>query len=444
MVSSTSEFSIDATWPHGVTQNEPDVAHIGIRVGALSYTDLADKSDGTSRTYLRASAVSCALWFVDNWWRLRFEPYPESFVPPVDWRLRHELTSIQGGTLWPPIMIYGEGERILIGPRSGAGDIPGPVRYLSVPLVAVDGDEYERKVDEFFHSVAASCEQALDGRVFVELLRVLRGERSDSEVASWRRLEAQLGFDVDCVPETLMREMEKFEERYGEIAVGEAAVAAPGGGSAIALSNAISAAQSSRVRVNLDIARDLSCAGARPTSARPPWKLAERAAAELRLLLGKQGPLLDRDLSDALQLADDVAAKSPGTARELPYGALLQATNSTESCALRSQPGRARRFELGRLLGDAAWQGHTSDEFEFFAPISRARSDRQKFQRAFAQSFLCPFDDVMTAVGTDTPTEDDILKVSNQFDVSQRVITTLLVNKGILERERLDDQIEAA
>jgi len=136
MVSSTSEFSIDATWPHGVTQNEPDVAHIGIRVGALSYTDLADKSDGTSRTYLRASAVSCALWFVDNWWRLRFEPYPESFVPPVDWRLRHELTSIQGGTLWPPIMIYGEGERILIGPRSGAGDIPGPVRYLSVPLVA--------------------------------------------------------------------------------------------------------------------------------------------------------------------------------------------------------------------------------------------------------------------------------------------------------------------
>lgn len=439
------ELVIRAEWPDGVSPDERDIAHIDIEVGSIVFTYLADSSNETSRTYVKASAVSMALWAADNWWRLRFEPFPENLIPPTQWRLRHELTSIQGGTLWPPVMIYGEGGRVLIGPRSGAWDIPGPVRYLSAPVVAIDGDMYERKLDEFFDNVLLNCSKALDGIALKNLLATLRSERKDSELASWRKLEAQLGYDVDQVPLELMSAMEVYENRYGDAAVSEAAIAAPGIESAKAVANAIAAAQASHLRVNTDISRNLDMAGMRPTSALPPWKLAEQAAAELRKRIGKRGPLSDGDLTDALEATTEAAIESQGTASRLPYGALLGATSALDSCALHSIPrSRGRRFELGRILGDAAWLGNAGNTVDFFAPISRAKSDRQKFQRAFSQSLLCPFDDLMELINCDAPSEEDIANASAHFDVSPRVITTLLVNKGVLERERLEDQIEAA
>jgi hypothetical protein len=94
---------------------------------------------------------------------------------------------------------------------------------------------------------------------------------------------------------------------------------------------------------------------------------------------------------------------------------------------------------LARFIGDAVW---TSDAE--FGVVSRAKTDRQKFQRAFAQSLLCPFSELAHHVDLEGPTEAQMDSAARYFHVNARVVRTLLVNKGVLPRETLEEQLEAA
>jgi hypothetical protein len=436
----------DAAWPEGIIPGKPDLAEIIIKAGDQVYTRLADSARGSVRDSLFASAVSLSLWLVKNWWRLRFEPIPGTSVPPVSWRLRHELTAGEGGILWPPIMIYGEGARVIFAPRAGYYDVYGPLGYVKADIAPVDYTEYEEALDFFFEKVIGSCACATDGEALALLNGQLKGERIDAEVLSWRRLEAQLGFDTDEVPDDLMSELQKFQERYGESAVSEAAIASPGSGSARTLQAVLAATYDSPVRISLEVARGLTSAGARPTRYTPPWRLAESCAQELRTVVNAgSGPMNNSALCDVLGVTTSAAIDGPAMARSMAYGAFAFAGNEQNQYALHAAArSRGRRFELARALGDAAWIGNTAANVYSFAPVSSAKSDRQKFQRAFAQSFLCPFSDVIEALGSDEPSDLDIERVAGDFDVSQRVIEMILVNKRIVPRERFADRLEAA
>ena len=70
-------------------------------------------------------------------------------------------------------------------------------------------------------------------------------------------------------------------------------------------------------------------------------------------------------------------------------------------------------------------------------PATDAATARQQFQRAFAQEFLCPFDALLEKINTDQPDDDDIQAAADHFMVSPRVVATVLVNRGELEREAL-------
>ena len=98
-------FRIDARWPCPPAENERDAAHLSLRLGDQVVTRLAIIDRHEVRDYFRASAVTLALWLTDHWWRLRWETLKDQRRPSADWRLRHELTSAPGGTLWPPLMI---------------------------------------------------------------------------------------------------------------------------------------------------------------------------------------------------------------------------------------------------------------------------------------------------------------------------------------------------
>ena len=77
-------------------------------------------------------------------------------------------------------------------------------------------------------------------------------------------------------------------------------------------------------------------------------------------------------------------------------------------------------------------------------PLTKTSTARQKFQRTFAQSLLCPFEDLKAYLETDHPDEDDIAAAAVHFHVANRVVETVLVNKKLIERERLVDRLEAA
>jgi Zn-dependent peptidase ImmA (M78 family) len=73
-------------------------------------------------------------------------------------------------------------------------------------------------------------------------------------------------------------------------------------------------------------------------------------------------------------------------------------------------------------------------------PATGVYTQRQKFQRAFAQEFLCPFMALREFLGKDRPDDEAIEEAASHFQVSPLLIRSALVNKGILERETLSER----
>ncbi len=155
------------------------------------------------------------------------------------------MTSIGGGFAWPRLRIWGEGERVGLASKSDPEGVVGPVRYVTDALYIIAGDDFESAIDRFLAQIAAEkLGFGSDKDPLCALLKALHSERADPQVAQWRRLEAKLGFDPDMAPESLVREVGRFSDRYGNAGIEEAVQAHPGIDAANVLSNEIKVAES--------------------------------------------------------------------------------------------------------------------------------------------------------------------------------------------------------
>lgn len=421
---------------------DQDVAEITLRLGDHILSRIADTEKHTTREYFRASSTAVALWFADNWWRLRWETPADPRYPSVEWRLRHELNSASGGTLWPPVMIYSAGDRIIFAPNIGYRPVSGPQQYIDVfvgTVGTVAANEYEAETDAFLDAVAGQCASLVDGKALSAILKQIRTERRDAELAGWRRLEACLSFDPDEAADEVVYALIDLEDVVGEDGVEEAALAKPGDQAPTVLQAAIEASRESSLSVSLELATNIDKSPELPASA-SPWRFAEEAATELRQIIGvPRGPLRRDTFADIFKARWSDLKNATATARNLPYGARLGEDGATERLAMQTPKNtHDRRFELARLFGDAIWTKGSK-----FGIVSRSRTDRQKFQRAFAQSLLCPFADLQEKVDINAPSAEQISSAAREFRVHENVVRNLLVYKGILPFETLDERIEA-
>ena len=433
-MTASNYFVFSAAWP----KSSDDVAEISLRVGGCVISRIADTEKGTVRDFFRASSTGLALWLADNWWRLRWETISDSRLPSVDWRLRHELNSASGGALWPPAMIFSVGDRIAFAPSVGKKVVDGPQSYFGFKIGMVAAGEYERELDSFFEAVLEHCAMTEDGNALNILLKQIASERNDPELAGWRRLEACLGFDPDAAPDEIVDALVRLEDVAGEDGVEEAAHAQPGANAAQSLSMVIEAAQESKVEVDLSLADSLTRDWNLPSDA-SPWEMAEAAAAELRSIIGvTRGSLNRKDFADIFKARWDDLKSSTATARKLPYGARIGG-EKTSRVALQTLQPHDRRFELARQFGDAVWQKDSA-----FGIVSHAKSDRQKFQRAFAHSLLCPFEDLQRVIDVNDPSPEAMQKAARMFGVHPSVVRNQLVYKGYLPFENTNEEAEAA
>lgn len=434
---SVAEFSVQATWRKQPKPEARDVAELRLAAGEDMLTRLIDLERKEERDYVRSSAVSLALWFADNWWRLRHESLEGSFLPSPDWRLRHELPSASGGTLWPPIMFHSTGERVLITPTYGRPLDLGAVRHILPEVKSISGEGYEAGVDAFFIQVLGVCGKAQDGAALAAIIDALNAERADPDIAAWRRLEARLGFDPDRAPDAVMERLARLEKTVGEAGLEEAAAAAPGGRSAEMLEKVISAAKESEISVDFEVTDNLPRDRIR-TGAAPPWKLGRDAAFQVRQAANlRDGPIKGRAFADLFKVRPE-DLKKPATARDLSYAARLHHRGRRQKLSVQSPVFRNRRFELACALGDSVWL--RAD----FGVVSSAKTDRQKFQRAFAQNLLAPYSDVKEHIDPQAPTEDQVIRAGRHFEVHENVIRRLLVLEGVLPKTTFEDQLEGA
>jgi hypothetical protein len=103
---------------------------------------------------------------------------------------------------------------------------------------------------------------------------------------------------------------------------------------------------------------------------------------------------------------------------------------------LSRRPVTSRRFALARLIADHL----TAHKEDHLLPATGVYTQRQKFQRAFAQEFLCPFMAFRDYLGGGRPDDETIEEAASYFQVSPLMIRSTLVNKGMLEREILSER----
>ncbi len=88
------------------------------------------------------------------------------------------------------------------------------------------------------------------------------------------------------------------------------------------------------------------------------------------------------------------------------------------------------RFAVARLLGDAM-ERPPSDRV---MPATDLATARHKFQRAFAQEFLCPVEVVSQRVSLPHPSDEEVAAVAWDYQVSEWLIQAALMNHGLVER----------
>jgi hypothetical protein len=383
----------------------------------------------------RASAHDLGLWFATNWWRLRWEPPSNA----QGWRLSHEIAGAGGGYAWPSLSIGSDGTHMLL-KATASEDSVLPVRYLNDVAVQISAANFERGIDRFLDQVLARLSTSgLSGTALADLWTTVLEERGSEALAPRRRLEAMLGFDAEEGPQDLLDELAAKMETIGRSATEEMAAAEKARASGRIdeiLQHLAGTGMSMRIP---DEAGALHALADPRAPEELPWQRAERVARAARHHWGlENGPIANRQLADILGIPVGFIDGTRADTRSFMAAGLRTRGQDSIDIALRSRIPAGRRFELARLAADHVYAGGD----DRLLPVTRAGTDRQKFQRAYAQELLLPYEELMDRLGQPEPgsaeiDDTELDEIAGEYGVSPLVARTVLVNKGILPRETL-------
>ena len=433
----TDSFRIDYEWlprEYGDEVELVTLAELDILFGkSRSATTLEDVLGKTVRSSARLSAIRLAEWFVFNWWRLCWEPQDNT----LSWQMSHKVSNIGGGYVWPDLSFSTDWESIQIGVRHTEGWDGEPIRYLEDFDDRISLSEFERGIDEFVNGTIARLSSTLKRPTELsELWERVNYERRCPEVSDSRKLEACMGFDPDEAPDGLIDHLHEARDSYGRDAIQEVAVV-------------------SKNQTLTHIETLQNCAANRDSVARlpsydkirqrimgqadefeVPWKRARSAARIARESWGLNSKVDTSTLSEMFSVPEEELLEADSNITS-PLSVGLRSDDNPEQFGFLSnrRHPHARRFAFARLVADHL----TTLDNERLLPATDSKTARQKFQRAFAQEFLCPFDDLKLRFDAHAPTDDAIDEVAAYYGVSPRLVETTLVNNGVLDRETLYD-----
>ena len=297
--------------------------------------------------------------------------------------------------------------------------------------------QFKKGVDDFVNGTIARLHSVGEtGTDLSALWSEVMEERGDPDLSQQRALEACMGYDPDDAPTGLLDKLLGQMNSYGKSAMREVAAACKDQSVSIAADiHGETLSKGMTVSVpNCDEIRDRFATQSHVSDS--PRQLAERAAAIAREVWGVKPPISTERLCDLLSIRQssflngNFSAKSP-----LIAGFRDDANADSDSFLISLNRPRetSRRFDLARLVADHI----AADSNDTLLPGTRCYTSRQKFQRAFAQEFLCPFDTLREYSNMDAPDVDDIQDAADDFNVSYQVIQTTLVNKGVLHKDAL-------
>jgi len=400
---------------------------IGIRFGNRWLSEAHDSFVNRVRQKVHLSGYQLAQWLAWNWWRLRWEPSRES----LEWRMAHHLSNIGGGYVWPNITCTSDGERVLMRALPTQPRPAEPLRYLADTTVVLPALEFEAEIERYIGFILEKLRtEGVNGTNLENIWAHVTEERRDSESSWYRRLEAALGCDPDEASEQVLTALIGEEKELGRSGVAELAAGSSGDQTVPSSNHLKELAASVGYEINLGSIPLITtnCVQCGPS----PWEVGENAARLIRKQMGLNGGVFrDKKLAELAGTGLKTLTDSqPGPVFQFA----LRANEATAKVVLKSPINTNRRFALARVVGDRI----LNTTLEPLIPVLRSYSYRQKLQRAFAGELLCPFEHALQMLNDDFSDENQEY-VAHEFQVSQMVVSTKLVNEGILPRQALSD-----
>ena len=428
----STSFDIEYDWlppGNGDETERTTLAELSINVGDACATEVEDMFAKTVRFSARLSALHLAGWFAANWWRLLWEPEASTY----SWRTSHKVGNAGGGYVWPDLSFSSDWQSVLVRCRPTLRWDAEPVRYLNSFNTLISLSDFEQGVDKFIHGTIARLSSATKTQSDLsKLWNEVLIERHDSNLSERRILEACMGYDPEEAPSDLLGALQAGMKRYGAGAVRE--MAAASGAQAISHIDRLRGdAQRNDLLVHVpDV--DAIRQQIETETSDVPWQRAARAAQIARGLWNLDIPIRTEALSDLFGIQQEKFAEGQTDVQSSLIAGFrdFDIPNAFRLSWNKKRP-TSRRFALARLVADHI---NTLTEDELL-PGTGSATNRQKFQRAFAQEFLCPFDALRDHLGAETPSDDAIDDAAQHFEVSPLTIRTTLVNKGVMERETL-------
>lgn len=410
------------TWLGGTANaEEATVGELRIQHRDLVLTEVLDTLERTTRPTIRVSASLVAEWLVCNYWRLAFEPRPSS--PATSYAMAHSMAAIGSGYAWPDLEISGDGETVELVMRDEDRPDVSAIRYLRRARVEISRASFEGALATFVTAVRSRLSEVLPGEArLAELWAELEEERADSELAQWCRLEARAGFDSGESTDAWRRAVELLLTDAGEAATEDLL----GVAKVDVLSESIAAMKASNVHARLPRLADLKDVGSGP-----PWERGRQLARAARQTLTRtSGPITNEQLGEVLELGVPFV---PSTNKRFAVEGARRTEEAPDHASLLFGAKRAssQRFYLARLLGMAILDG------DRVLPITSARTSLQKINRAFAQEFLLPWEEVDAWTDEHGLGAESIASLAEQYDVSELLVESTLVNHQKVSRSRL-------
>jgi hypothetical protein len=428
-----SQFSISPAWvsaEFGPEEERQTSAELTITMNQSAATRFDDDWSRSVRTAPRLSAYPLAMWLASSWWRMIWEPAPETYANrSLSWRMSHEMGAAGHGFLWPNMTFESDGETVDVISRPSDPSAAEPVHYLSDLRTSVPRSAFERVLSSFLdlvieRLVAVGLASTDLHTIWAEVLE----EREDSQVAQYRRLEARLGCDPDEAEESLIEDLQQLALEGGQDAPSEIAPVCSGNAPRMKLTNVLEFAHSAGVLAKIERPKGLDPIG----SAGAPWSRGKSLANQTRKVWGldDDGPVPNAKLSDILGIRETELRNGNHTAGLLPITLAVRSNKAQEMKLLfRKRWETPRRFEAARLLGDHL----LAPSDELWLPATDFKTFRQRIQRAFAAEFLCPIESLQDYMKRDF-SDSAIEEAANRFNVSPLLVRTHLVNNDLIPR----------
>lgn len=396
-------------------------------------------TERVKRNYVSVSVFPLAEFFAANWWALLNEPFEKKDVPNTDifaFDRRHWIDQHTDGFSYPKLGFFGADSSIRLCAKPTilhSSDIHFTERTRSTNshLQGLPRDVIEAKLFAFVQAVADRLPDNDDRGWLLDQLSRIDNSRQDVEEAKYCRYAGLLGEDPYESGDVLFSVISKTVELLGEEVASEMCATSEVNDVLARASwvheqsAAICKRSASAAEHSLGLKKELAGHGASVA----PWQKGYSSARKLRHVLGiPADQALDADKSVSQHLFDldeDLIVKAPGL--EIASGARGVLVNDARGLGLTLEADRRRpaKFQTAAIFSDFIFSSEKS-----LCLTTRASTDRQKCNRAFAAELLAPVEGIREHWLAWRSPSENYKRISSELNVTQGMVYYQVINQA--------------